>query len=148
MPDGVSRAAEARRFARYLAGESLDDRACAHYDRWHEHAGVAAHGDRIDGLLLWWASLGSVGMALADAYAARVRRGALLRKKLVVVLALLETSTAHVELDRPMSSGPVGFWVRMIGRGMFAAVTTLLAFVLIGPCHLIAAVLPGGAKPS
>jgi len=137
VPESERRASEARRFARYLAGDELDHLGCAHYVRWHESG--ASRGDRVDRMLLSWASIGRPGLALADAYSARLRRDALLRKKLVVVLALLETSSRGVELDRPLSGGPVGFWARMALRGVIAGLVTLLAFVLIGPCHLVCA---------
>ena len=127
---------EACRLARYLAGAALDEQAVAHYVRWH--AIGAPRRAPVDRVLQRFSSFGRVGLALADAYAARFCRDGLLRRKLVLVLALLETTAPAFEtVDRPVSSGPVGFWLRMIGRGASAVALTVAALVIIGPAHLV-----------
>ena len=148
MADPRSRGEEARRLARYLAAVDLDARAVGHYDRWHTHVGPAADGDRVDRMLVGLACCCEIGAALADAYTARIRRAGLLRKKLVLLLALIETSDGEGALDRPVASSPLGFWARMVGRGLGAVFMTLIALLLIGPCHVVCAVLPGGKGAS
>lgn len=131
---------EARALARYLAGVELDSVAIRHYLRWHATSGARA--DRVDRLLLRVASAGKPGLALADAYCARWRRGALLRRKLVLVLALIETSAPGFEMvDRTLSASAAQFWVRMVGRGLAQVLLTALAGLAIGPVHLLCAAL-------
>lgn len=136
---------EADRLAGYLAGTELEAVARGHYVRWHDTED--ARGDCVDRLLLAFASIGIPGLALADAYAARFRRAALLRKKLVVVLALVETTAPGFEtIDRPLSRGRATFWVRMALRGVVAALLTLCACLLIGPAHLVCRMLGSGEE--
>jgi len=139
--DGLRR--EGTRLACYLGAKGLDDGALEHYVRWH--GSDAARGDAVDRPLMILAAWGAPGLALADAYAARFRRGSLLRRKLVLVLALMETTAPAFEtVDRPLSRGPVGFWVRMTGRSVLAGVLTLAALPLLGPAHLVALLLERG----
>ena len=136
------------RFGVWLAGDELastlrsNDLAASHYARWH--ARPEARGDRFDRALLRIAALGRPGLALADAYAARFRRAALLRRKLALAIALIETGPAHEVLETTISSSAAGFYARALARGAVAIGVGVLAVLAIGPIHLACRLAPAG----
>jgi len=146
MSDPDALREEFTRFAVWLAGDELaatltrSELAAAHYARWHTRP--EARGDRFDRALLRIAALGRPGLVLADAYAARFRRTALLRRKLALAIALIETGPAHEVLETAISSSAAGFYTRTLARGALAIGVGILAALAIGPIHLACRLAP------
>ncbi|MGQ9588796.1 MAG: hypothetical protein ACUVYA_00720 [Planctomycetota bacterium] len=106
---------EARVFARYILGRETAPHLIERYARAHEALGPALRSER-----------GARAVALAarrpwllpflDAAASLVEPQGLLRKKLLLMLAILETSTEHVEVfaprprPRPLVLARLFFW--------------------------------------
>jgi len=123
---------EASVFTRHLIGEEPPAYVTAKY--------VAAHGAGRNGpgsgerdSLVTLARRGPFAARLADAWSALFDRGGPLRRKLVLVVALLEsTGETAARVDTPDRGGPVGFFVAAALAGLVFAGTVLFAapFVL------------------
>lgn len=130
---------EAWRFVRYLLGQDAPERLLDEYVRWHETM-RPDRGAAIDRALVAAARRSTVLLALADAYARRLRPRTALRQKLVLVLALAEvTPPLHEVLDRPPESGVAAFFRAAIARGAVAALLLLTSLAVFGPLHLATA---------
>jgi len=107
------------------------------YERLARARGLEARPPRsLDRALDRLASWGRPGLALADAFAARFRKRGPLRRRLILVLALLEADPDAGEvLDTPLSRGPAG----AVFRGVIEAVGhVLLLLASIPPMAVLA----------
>ena len=105
--------AEGRILCSRLADINASDQLLAHYVAAHEaRAKLLQSSDSTDQFLVGLACKGFVGFRLADGWCAFFRRSSLLRRKLVLLTALLECERASWdEIDRVTSSGFVSFVV-------------------------------------
>lgn len=143
MPDQSVLAREYAVFSAYLGSRHCDDRVVERYLA--SHAQMPAVSDRFDRWLVAFARRGSIACSLADAYARRLRPYTLLRRKLTLVLALLESGReTHADYDRARPASMVTTLAALTGAGLWWALRTLLALVLIAPLHLVATSAPGG----
>jgi len=136
----------AREFAvwcRYLGTAAPESRAVAAYVRGHPLAATYA-GDRFDRTLVAVARRSPAWCALADSYARRARPYGTLRRKLVLALAVLEsTPRAHADYDTARPGSAAGSWLALAALGAGWAVRSAAAVVLLAPLHL-ASRLGGG----
>jgi hypothetical protein len=94
-------------------------------------------------MLLGFARSSRITLALADAYAAVFAKASALRKRLVLTLALLETSAPYYErIDAAAGGSPTGAIIRLAGRGTFAAFMLAFGTIVVLPMRLAAVVLP------
>lgn len=136
---------EFARLARYLGTRSPAAAATAAYLEAHPSA-VAVPADRLDRWLVAMARRSGIGCALADSYARLARPHGLLRRKLVLALAVLESSaTSHADYDSARTSNTLSAWMAIVGRGTWWAAQLALALILLGPVHLVARAAGGGA---
>lgn len=131
----------AREFAvwsHYLGTAAPPARATAAYVR--AHAGVAASpGDAVDGMLVRMARRSPGWCALADSYARRARPYGTLRRKLVLALAVLEsTPVVHAGYDTARAGSRPWTWGALVALGVSWGVRTAAALVLFAPLHLAA----------
>jgi hypothetical protein len=129
---------ECKTFTRYLTGRAPDEYVLAKYASLH--AAVmrdAPLSEPIDVVLLRSASSGPMRARAADAYASVARRRGSLRRKLVLMCAILENSAAF---HRDFTSGGGGsFWLGLgrIAASMVAfALALATGLVLFAPRHL------------
>ncbi len=127
---------ECRTFATYLVGTPPNSYVCAKYVETHDHAlQVRSHFDR---LLLSVARRGALGAKLADSYARVFCPQALLRKKLVLLLAILETcSPSYHLIDDLDSNSPTVLVLRMSARAIGSLVALAAAVPFLLPAQLI-----------
>ncbi len=138
-------AREFGRFARYLGTRSPDLAAAAAYVGAHASA-AAIPADRLDHWLVALARHSGAGCTLADTYARLVRPHGLLRRKLVLALAVLESSGAsHADYDTARSSPALSAWMAIFGRGTWWVAQLAIALVLLAPVHLVARLGGDGA---
>ena len=128
---------EARTFASYLGAPSFPSEISERYHRavqdWR-----AAPSDRFDAWLLRLAGRSPGLTSIADTYARFARPYGDLRRRLTLMLALLETHGAtHVAYDRARPSSAAGAWVALAGLGTFWALRVLLAVAICAPAHLL-----------
>ena len=113
-------------FSAYLLNQEPTDYVLLKYREGNAACGLDRPGSRIDRALLRAARTGVLGARTADSYARFFRGGGLLRKKLILLLAILENSApAHRLIDGPEMSGRYRFCARMALQG--AAFLFLLA---------------------
>jgi hypothetical protein len=126
---------ECRVFTSYLTGGAADAYVLARY--------VAAQrlstrdGDRaIDLWLLGVAALGPWGTGVADAYAGLARRSSVLRRKLALLVAILENAPAHHRRFDSASAGRARALAGLAVAGASFALRLVLGVTLFGPVDL------------
>ncbi len=130
--------AECGVFARYLADASPDDAIVAKYVEAHRVRPELEARDRFDRALLALARAGPLATRLADAHARIFARGSALRRKLVLVLAILETSPSSFEKIDDSGTGPGAFAFARLGlHGLRAAVVLALGAAILLPVQLV-----------
>lgn len=131
-------------FSRYLGTPVPGDRATLAYRRAHPSAAAVA-GDRLDRWLVTLARRSPALCALADGYARLARPNGTLRRRLVLALAVLESTPAwHAGYDTALPGSPATAWGSIVGQGIGWVVRTGLAVVVLAPVHLAA--LAGGSE--
>lgn len=125
-------------FARYLTGGGGDDYLRRKYREAHERGALGPAASAFDRALVSVARRGTWWTRLADAHARLFLRGGLLRRKLVLVLALLECREP-ARVDVPVAGSLPGFCLRAAWLGASFALLAALAALLFLPlrcaCH-------------
>jgi len=139
MPNERTWRAEARTFAAYLGSPALPADIVERY-RWAVEDWRADRA-RFDRWLTGFAAAHPVLTSLADAYARIARPYGDLRRRLTLMLALLESHGAtHALYDRARPSNAVLAWLALAGSAAAWSVRTLIAFVFLAPLHAVASV--------
>ena len=130
---------ECRIYTRCLVGEEPAAYVLAKYCKYHQlQSSGAAASDPFDRLLLTVSTWGPLAARVADSYASRFYKGALLRRKLVLVLALLECSPPSFQvLDAPDSGPRPAVLGKLAWRGCGYVLSLALATVFLLPVHLL-----------
>jgi len=132
---------ECRALTRYLVGREPSDGMTGAYCRCDR---VHTTVDRFDGLLLSLALTGGPTARIADAYSSRFRRGSVLRRKMVLVLALAECDPDLAEsIDTPDGPG-LALWASLGLAAILSFLALVTGVVLLGPVHLVCGMIPGG----
>jgi hypothetical protein len=135
--------AECAKFARYLSGAEPDRFVIDKYVAAHEAGAVELPGtSSYERAVVGIARNGPVRML--DAHSRVFANGNLLRRKLVLVLALLETRSPSAEkIDTAVPGSTVGLFLRIGVLGVLFAARVAVASVLLLPVRLACA-LGGG----
>ena len=137
--------AECRRLCRYLVGEDAPAYVVAAYLRAHRVSSAFAPRETFDRVVLRLASV-PPGIHLADAHARLFAPASALRCKLVLLLAILETSSASFRrVDEPGPRHPALAWLRLAWIGLAAGAAAVLGSLLLLP---IQAACRAGARES
>ena len=129
---------ECRRLTHYLIGSDPPPAVMDAYVRAHRHPGLEARAATgREKALLRMASMGPVFVRAADAYGAVFARGSLLRRKLVLLVAILEShgrSAAAIDTATP---GSRMTWMLSVGaHGAACAARVVLVALLLPPLQL------------
>jgi nucleoside-diphosphate-sugar epimerase len=129
--------AEFTRHARYLIGVEPTAYQLAKYRDFHAKRRLAP-ANAFDGFLLKL-SRGGLGLALADSYSGLLYRTSVVRAKLVLAAAILESSAPSFEvLDTPGGrGGALASFMRMGCSGMKAGFSFFFAALLLLPAHIL-----------
>jgi hypothetical protein len=130
-------AREARTFAAYLGSPSFPSAIAERYHRaiqeWR-----AAPSDRFDAWLVRLAGTSPGLTSIADTYARFARPYGDLRRRLTLMLALLEThGVTHAAYDRARPSSAAGAWLALAGLGTSWGLRWLVAVAICAPAHLV-----------
>jgi|SRR5687767_13465806 len=110
-----------------------------HYHDLFTHP-VPTSGRLLDNVLLALSRQGTLATRLADVYASRFAKTATLRRKLSLVLALLESSSLAPMLEAAESRAPFQVCVRIaVGVVLYVTALAIAAAGLI-PVHLLSAI--------
>jgi hypothetical protein len=129
---------ECRVFTKFLLGCVPQAYAVRKYIYAHEMLPVFSSGNRFDHFLLCIARTHPVLAKLADSYARLFAPTALLRKKLVLLFAILETSAPSCQLiDAAKTGTNIALLSRVLIKGIVFVLSTAAAAVLFSPLQMI-----------
>lgn len=138
--DRESLAEECAQFVRYLTGLEASAALRAKYVQAHEPGcrGPVRSVDEEDDELVRIACHGPASARMADTWAAVFDRTGVLRRKLVLVLALLENGPDAERIDRPEPGGYAAFLRAVAWRSLAFLFWLASAFFWVGPRWLLA----------
>jgi hypothetical protein len=141
-------AAECEVFSTYLLGAAAPPDVAAAYIRAHRLGVIGgAAGSALDRAALQMARGGPLRARAADAFAAFAARGGLLRRKIVLLVALLESRGDTADrIDTAQPGSVASFFLEAAIRGTLALILAAAAAVVIVP--LAAFHLGTGAEPT
>jgi len=140
MPKNDNVKAECDVFSRYLTGCKPDDYVLKKYTEAFLHGGVLERNvdKNFDHLLLNLALLHPFFTHIADIYSRFFRADSTVRKRLVLLLAILESwAPAYKNLDDSGTNSKALFFISMLFRGVFMVLTLLLSVVTLLPIQVI-----------
>lgn len=129
---------ECVRFCRYLTGRAADP----YVSEWYARARTARPAmfeprAPFDGTLLAAARLRWLPLRCVDMVARFLAPGSAVRRRLVLVAAILENAPATYEtFESPDTDSPAGFILRMLPRGCASVGALGLGALVIGSLHL------------
>lgn len=133
-PSALDRVAELQRecdlFHRFLTGDVPSDYLKEQYVRYHERPDARTNvpGNRFDGVLLSLSRLSPAATRLVDAYTSVFRRRSIVRKKLVLMVALLECDpSAFRRIDSATGGSGAWIWAKLWARASSHALCLLIA---------------------
>jgi hypothetical protein len=129
---------ECATFTRYLTGARPTSGVVAWYVRAHAVRPGLVATDTFERSLLTMARLGGPATRAADAFARLFEPRGVLRRKLVVLLAVLEVTPPFAAgIDRVPRGGPAVAWLRLAASGLAAALAALVGIVILLPLRLV-----------
>lgn len=133
---------------RYLSGVEPSAYVVAKYTEAHRlDLPQLRPGSRFDELLVAFARGGTFRAYMADAHARGFRPASLLRRKLVLLLAILECSAQGADLDAPDPGSRAGFALRAAFDGVRFTLAVAVGAALALPVHVVCALSrPRGAR--
>jgi len=126
-------------FCRYLVGQRPNDYVLRKYQDAHEIWHINwDHLHPVDTLLVKIARTSPLLTKVVDSYTVVFARDSLVRKKLLLLTAILETcAPTHYYFDSVDSSLKVILVLRMLFRGLLFILSLFLAGLLFLPLHVI-----------
>ena len=143
----ASLARECDVFVRYLVRVPPDAYIQKKYVQAHSVSPEYAAAGAFDRLLLALASSSPLVTSLADSYSGLFARSSALRKKLILLTAILEScAPARGFLDAPDHASLPGLYLRAALRGAFFALRCLGLAIVLLPLQLVLGGLGGQKK--
>jgi nucleoside-diphosphate-sugar epimerase len=141
QPDPAARAKlgeEADRFSRYLVGAPASDYLRDHYARANFALGLDLEADaEADRAVLDFAGQGPLQLKAADAYCVFFFRGSALRRKLVLMAAILEhAAPSDAAFEPPPRTAPITVAARMFAYCAAFGLSLLVGVAALGPKRL------------
>ncbi len=129
---------ECRALASYLIGRLPEPYVIEKYAEAHRRAAPYTSGDRFGRTLTRIARTHPALAKPADSYARLFAPRSLLRKKLVLLLAILETSAPSYRLIDEADAVPRPLLLlRIVGRGAASLLSLLAGVLVLLPLHLV-----------
>ena len=133
---------EARVFTRALIGRDPSDYVLRQYARGHMALPLAPV-QAFDRVLLRTARGAPWQARMADAWARRFAGTSILRRKLTLLLAILESSAPSDAEFAPVRASAFGVVLRLAAAGTAAVFYTSLSLLILGPAYLVHRVAAG-----
>jgi hypothetical protein len=134
------------REARVFTAALIGDEPSAYVIRQYAHGHMSlplAPAAGFERVLLFVARGGPYWTRAADAYARLFARRAILRRKLTLLIAILESTSPSDAAFAPIRSFPAGTVLRLALAGTGAVVFTVAGLVVLGPLHLLSRLAAG-----
>ncbi len=129
---------ECQVFSRYLIGWEPSPYVLEKYCDAHQKVESYKASSPFDRFLLWFATMGAFSAQLADSYARVLAPRSALRKKLTLLLAVLESSSpAHKFLDFVDGANIASILLRSGLKGLLFGLSFLVAAVVLLPVQLV-----------
>ncbi|HEX5070063.1 MAG TPA: NAD-dependent epimerase/dehydratase family protein [Vicinamibacterales bacterium] len=133
---------ECRVFTRYLLGRNPDAYVQAKYTQALAAVPALAPRSRFDEVLIRFAGRGPFAARLADSYASLFQPGSALRKRLVLLLAILETHPPFsTQIDRAPGSASRAA-AGIVAHGMLGALSLVAGLLLFLPVRIVRGGIP------
>jgi NADH dehydrogenase len=132
---------EARVFTAYLCGDGVTAEISDHYLKATKTLLIDHQpDDRFDRLTLAFARRGAGFAWLADSYAALFNRGGMLRRRMALLMSILENSpTSHRHFEQSPSQGPVAAMFQLGLSGLAEVGVLVLAMAIFVPARILLA---------
>lgn len=138
MGDSSGLERECRSFVRMFTGVPPNEYLLEKYAQAHAVTDQFVPSAGFDAWLLRVAGTGPVPARLADAYARRFAPRSTIRRKLVLVLALLEVTPPYHRVVAAVARPAVVTILALAVHGLAGVAAAVLGILLFGPAHLIA----------
>ena len=127
-------------FSAYLVKQRPNDYVMSKYREAHNMGGDFKQGEEIffDRLLINASFVNPVAAKLVDAYTAIFRRKSVVRRKWILLLAILESCTpTYRYFDCPDSGGKVRLVGGLVWRGLIFLLALGVSIIVFMPFHII-----------
>lgn len=136
-------AEECRAFAKHLAAVPADDLIIRHYAQSLLARQLDVPQNAFEALTLRLARRGGFILRLTDGYCGLLHRRGILRRRLILLLAILEQSpTAHAQVHRSRNEHAILAIARLAAIGLTALASLIASIVVLAPAHVLLARRP------
>lgn len=135
---------ECKVFCQHLINQAPNDYVLMKYVDAHRLGEMAQPVDlfKFESLLLYFARISPLCAKLADTYTRIILRHSLIRKKLVLLLAILECSRPYYSFfDNPDSSAYLPTSIRLFQKSFVFVITLLVSMICLGSLHIVFSIL-------
>jgi hypothetical protein len=130
-------ARECRVFTRHLIGSDPGDYVVTRYVEAHRVRPVFSPVSRLDRFLCAFAGATPFMTRFADAWSAVFAPTAVLRRKLILLLAMLESTAPHYRRLEAVPGTRVAAFASLVLRGLLAVLTLVLSSLVFVPARLL-----------
>lgn len=125
-------------FCRYLIGQEPNSYIINKFQEAHRVGSINPPGDTFNRLLLWVATTGRLWTKLVDTYTAVFCKTSVVRKKLILLLAILESNAAACHgLDAVDETHKLLLCLKIMGKGCTFVFVLFLGIVIFLPVHIL-----------
>lgn len=128
---------ECRIFTRHLIRRDPGDYVVARYIEAHRLRPVFTTTSRLDRFLCAFARVSPLMTRVADSWSAVFAPTAVLRRKLVLLLAMLESTAPHYHRLETVPATRAAAFASLLFRGLLAALTLVVSLVIFVPARLL-----------
>jgi hypothetical protein len=131
---------ECQAFSIYLVKRRPNEYVMAKYREAHDRSGIAKRGEEnfFDRLLIRVSMAHSAAARLVDAYTAIFYKKSSVRRKWILLLAILEScAPTYKYFDAPDDGGKARLALRLLWQGLIFILAFGASIVLLMPAHLI-----------
>ncbi|NQY96270.1 MAG: NAD(P)H-binding protein [Henriciella sp.] len=147
--DTESAEKESNVMTRHMTGVRADPSITHHYVQALEATGLDREGSRFDQLTLKLLRLGGVFSSLLDVYCGLLRRRGVLRRRQVLLTAILENAApTHDAFDKPYAKGALGTFAQLAGTGIASGIWFVLSLIALLPIQIALALVAPFIKPN